>query len=328
MQRIADLAGVSRATVSRALANSPLVSEATRTRIQSIASDEGYVLNQSARNFRLGKTRTIGIVMTGGQKSMPHISDPFSLEMIGVIADVLGEYGYNTLIAYERFLSAEQFTRSSIYQQSEGLIFIGQGHQHDELNRLNDAGLPIVVWGSHLLDCRYPVVGSDNVAGGLQATNHLIALGRRRIAFLGDKTLPEMADRYRGFLDALRAAGIKHSPRLEASIAFGAAEALEDVRSFLASSGPIDAMMCCSDLIAMAAISVLNERGQSVPVDVSITGYDDIQIAQRAAPPLTTISQGIARGGRALVDGLMQRLSGESCSDYVASADLIIRQSA
>lgn len=327
MQRLADLAGVSRATVSRALNDSELVNEATRERIQALAREQGYVLNEAARNFRLGRSHIVGVVLMLDLASKQHVYDPFFLEMIGNIADALGERGYNTLLSHAPLGTADAMVRSRLYQQSDGLVIVGQGNRHREINRLAAEPLPLVVWGASLPGRRYTVVGSDNRQGGFLATQHLIEQGCRHIAFFGDKSLPEIGERHAGYCEALQASGMAPEASLERAVPFDAARASAVIDAFLAPRPALDGIVCSSDLIAMTAVSSLGKAGLRVPADVAVVGYDDIGLAERAAPPLTTISQDIRGGGRRLVECLVALIHGETVRDAIAPARLVVRES-
>ncbi len=171
------------------------------------------------------------------------------------------------------------------------------------------------------------MVGSDNRQGGFLATQHLIEQGCRHIAFFGDKNLPEIGERHAGYREALQAAGMSPEEALERAVPFDAARASAVIDAFLAPRPALDGIVCSSDLIAMTAVSSLGKAGLRVPADVAVVGYDDIGLAERAAPPLTTISQDIRGGGRRLVENLISLIQGESVRDAIAPARLVVRES-
>jgi len=255
-----------------------------------------------------------------------HPSDPFFLDLLGAIADAVYERGYDLLLSRAAPWLREGGGNSILAGRADGIIVVGQGQRLAELRELARAHRPIVVWGAHLGHDEYLVVGGDNRAGGRLATEHLLSLGRKRVAFLGDPTLPETRLRHEGYLDALRASGLEAAAltwtsRFDSESAFAAAEAL-------ARAAPdLDGVVAASDVIAMSAIGALSRLGRRTPHDVSVVGYDDIGAAAWFNPPLTTISQSIRAGGAALVEALFQRLEGGEAQSRLIPAVLVVRAS-
>ena len=224
MADIARLAGVSTSTVSRALNGSPLINEETRQRVTELARSLNYTINQSAKNLRLGDNRTIGVVIPFDRKTRQHVSDPFFLGMLGSLADALTDRRYDLLLSR---VDAEHLDDlADLYDtgRASGIIVIGQWGHHDQLNELAARRVPFVVWGAQLPRQLYCSVGSDNVSGGSLATEHLLEQGRRRIAFLGDTGLPEVAQRHQGYLQAHRRLGVAVDPELHIVAPFTGAE--------------------------------------------------------------------------------------------------------
>lgn len=325
MSDIARLAGVSTSTVSRALSGSALVNEETRTRIADLARSLNYSINVGAKNLRLQQNRTVAVVIPYDTASGQSISDPFFLRMLGSVADALTERGFEMLLTR---VDAEHLNAAAAFYdggRAVGIILIGQWHHHDQLNELAARRVPLVVWGAHLAQQLYCTVGGDNFAGGEAATEHLIGLGRRRIAFLGDVELPEVAQRFAGYREALARHRLPFDRRLLAPIAFVAERARAAVQSLIDRKIEFDAVFACSDVLAMSSVSTLRENGRHVPTDVSVVGYDDIEMAAFFNPPLTTIRQSIEIGGRALVDCLFALLEGRAELPKVLSTELIVR---
>lgn len=329
MARLAELAGVSKSTVSRALADSPLVSKETKREIMALAAESGYTLNTAARNFRLGRTAIVAVVLTLQPDSPQTTNDPFFMSMIAEIAEQLRERGYNTLLSHERLTSADSFLQSQTYQGSDGVIFIGQGQLHATLNELAEKGLKMVVWGADLPNRLYSLVGSDNELGGYLACRHLISRGCETIGFMGDVNYPEPELRHAGYFRALNEAGLtERAPDINSEVSFNPIYSRDAMRSYLCNNPHIDGLICCSDLIAMSAISLLQEVGKIVPDDIRVIGYDNLTLAAITHPALTSVDQDISLGARQLCDALFAQLGGEMRSDQIEDARLVIRASA
>jgi DNA-binding LacI/PurR family transcriptional regulator len=328
MDDIARLAGVSVSTVSRALSQSPLVSEKTRTRIAELAKSLKYSVNVGAQNLRRGQNRTVAVVIPYDSKSRQHVSDPFFIGMVGSIADALTLQGYDMLLSR---IDADRLDLASQYCDSGravGVIVIGQWGHHDQLNELASRHLPLVVWGAELPKQLYCTVGSDNIEGGSLATGHLLKTGRKRVAFFGNTQMPEVAQRFEGYERAHRALGVPISPELVIQVPFIAEAAREAVKSLVAKQISFDALFACSDLLAITAIGALRDVGLSVPADVAVVGYDDVDIASYCHPALTTIHQSIEVAGRALVDALLAIQRGAEVAPNHLPTQLIVRSSA
>lgn len=328
MADIARLAGVSTATVSRALNRSPLVNEETRTRILELARSLKYSINIGAQNLRLRQNRTVAVVVPYDPETRQHLSDPFFLSMLGSLADALTDQGFEMLLS--RVDAGELDTAAAAYDTGRviGIILIGQWHHQDQLNALAARQVPIVVWGAQLPQQLYTSVGGDNVAGGKLATGHLLRHGRRRIAFFGDIDLPEVEQRHRGYCAALAAQGIDIDPALQVTVSFlpeGGQQALDALER---RDVDYDAVFASSDLLAMTAINTLRARGKRVPEDVAVVGYDDIELARYFHPALTTVRQPIEEAGRALVRALLGLIERKGWHSELLPTELIVRASA
>lgn len=328
MVDLAELAGVSKSTVSRSLADSPLIPVETKDRIRALARQHSFRLNKKARDFATNGTLTIAVVIPDTEEKDWRMTDPFFLELLGSVADSLDANKYELLLA-KTSSSTKDWAESHVRRGScDGIILMGQGVQHEEINKLAREGdVPLVVWGGLLEGQEYCTVGSDNRLGGAKAARHLLERGRKRIAFFGDKRLPEVGLRYAGFVSALEQAGLAIDPALEVAAPFGSEGAHKAITGFLAGASGVDGIFASADVIAMATVRALREAGRSVPEEISIVGYDDIALATYYSPPLTTIRQDSRAGGRELVSRLLTLIDGGQAEPLTLPTDLIVRAS-
>jgi DNA-binding LacI/PurR family transcriptional regulator len=328
---IAQMAGVSQPTVSRALRGSPSVSAATRARIEAIAKNLNYTVDRAASNLRSGQTRTLALLLFRDPSPGRTLINPFFLGMLGSIMESCAEVGHDLLVSFQNPTSNWQADYEDSHR-ADGLILLGYGDYaayREQLETLVARGTHFVRWGSVAPGQPGLTIGCDNHAGALAATRHLIAQGRQRIAFLGDATdhYPEFHDRYRGYCDALLEAGLSCDPALQVGAISSEEEGERAARALLARGQGFDGIMAASDLIALAAMRVLAEAGLRVPADVSLVGFDDIPAASFAHPPLTTVVQDAAAAGRLLVRALLAEIAGTSPTPNLLPATLVVRGS-
>ena len=325
MADIARAAGVSMSTVSRALSGNPLIKTATRERIGELARSMNYQIDVGAANLRKRDLRTVGLAILGD--SMQTISDPFILSLIGHIADELDDRGMNILLS--RIDTQRQHLLAQLVQSGQvlGLLVIGQMDIHPHLNDLARQGMPMVVWGAHLPDTLYPVVGGDNAQGGYLATRHLIEKGCRRIAFLGDRIYPEVLLRYEGYCRALAEAALAPDPQLYKPILFQDAALRQVIGAWVDDGTAFDSVFATSDVAALSVISALAAKGRRVPEDVRVVGYDDIAMSAYVHPSISSIRQPTGPAARAMVSMLFDTLAGQTCAPVSLAADLIVRDS-
>lgn len=327
MGDIARMAGVSESTVSRALSGSPLVAEKTRTRILELAKTAGYSVNEQARNLALKRTQTIEVIFPIERGTLQQVSDPFFVDMLAALTDELTANGYDVLLSKSTPWDEERPGCAFLGGRADGVIFVGQGRHKSRIRDFARTHKRVVVWGAADMDDDYCIVGSNNIAGAQMAADHMIGLGRKSIAFLGDRSLTEIAQRYEGYTHALTKAGLSVDQSLVLSTPFDIQKA-RAATTVLADLYPaFDALFAASDMIAIAAIASLREAGIRVPEDVSVVGFDDIPAGAHVNPSLTTIHQRIRHGGKLMVRKLLGIISGEEPKPEVIEAELIIRQS-
>lgn len=327
MADIARLAGVAESTVSRALADSNRVSEATKQRIRALVSESGYRINSRARSLRTQRTRTIEVVIAISETNRQHFSDPFFSQIIASIADALAERNYDLLVSRATPWSEMAGADALSSNRADGVIMIGQGRDPEMLAEYARSHHPVVVWGADIPGRNYAIVGSDNFLGGKLVGEHLLSLGRKRVVFLGDIRHTEIGMRHRGCMEALSPIGDVAEQALTVSMPFDSASAYKATHDLFRTGAWHDAIFAASDVIAIAAMQALSDLGVRVPEDVSVIGYDDIALAAYVSPALTTVRQDTTAGGHALVESMLSMLNGKARRDVVLPTELIIRRS-
>jgi DNA-binding LacI/PurR family transcriptional regulator len=326
MAELARRAGVSISTVSRALAGSTVVNQATRDRIATLARELDFRPNIQARNLRLQRTQAIGVIMPLGHQSNQHLTDPFFLSMLGYLADAIAERGYDMLLSKVIPTSDDWLDTLVRQNRFDGLVMIGQSNQAAQIDQAAASYRKIVVWGAKLPNQHYVTVGTDNYAGGRLAAQHLIERGRKRLMFLGDPQAAELRERQRGFMDACAEAGIAADAQ-SLPVELVAETAYSQLRAHFEAASAIDGIVAVSDVIAMSAIRALTDHGRKVPQDVAVTGFDDIALAAHTTPPLTTIRQDLEKGAKAMIDALFALMAGEDARPVEMPPQLIVRAS-
>lgn len=329
---IAYLAGVSQSTVSRALRGSPLVNRETTQRIQSIAKELNYKLDKNASNLRKQRSATLALLLFEDKTSDDSLINPFFLSMLGSITRACALRGYDLLISFQQ-LSNDWHAEYQDSHKADGLILLGYGDYlvaRDKLQTLAGQGTHFVCWGATVDDQPGVSIGCDNRQGGRLAIEHLLAQGRRRIAFLGNATAhcPEFHDRYLGHCDALAAAGIAVDPALQIDVVDSTEQdGYAGAQALLASALAFDAVFAASDLIAIGAMHALAAAGRRIPEDVAVVGFDDIPTARFANPPLTTVLQDTKLAGEMLVDAVLRMIDGETVANQRLQTRLVVRRS-
>jgi DNA-binding LacI/PurR family transcriptional regulator len=324
---LAKLVGVSAGTVSRALANSSLVNTETREKIQALARQHGFRPNQMAKRLRIKETKVIGVVVPLGHEQRQHLSDPFFMTILGHLADALTEDGYDIMLSRVIPDAEDWLERIADSGMLDGVLLIGQSNQFDAIERVAAWYRPMVVWGSYRPEQVHCTVGVDNRLGGQLAGECLIARGCKRLGFVGEIAAPEFSERFLGLRDAAAAAGLAAPQHFHVHVASDMmtgeiANHIEAIRA------TCDGVATASDLIAMQTVRALADRGVRVPDDMAIVGFDDLPFAEQTIPRLTTISQNIASGARAMVDVLFERIGGTAAPSVEMAPTLVRRDTA
>ena len=325
---IARLAGVSKSTVSRALNNSPLISQETREQIQAIARQHNFKINAPARQLSLQQSNTIAFVTHAYHKEFS-VADLFGLEILGGISKGLYAQGYDLLVIHVAPQDTQWAHQYLDTGRVDGFILMTSTYKQYHIHALLEMSAPFIVWGVPLTETEYCTVTGDNLTGGTIATEYLIRSGRKRIGFIGGlQGELEVQHRYEGYRTALGAADRPVEPALVTYGDFSNTSGARAMHELLESAPDLDAVFINSDLMAIAAMDVIREHGRSVPDDVAVVGYDDLSIAEHSNPPLTTVRQNIPLAGKMLAENLIKYLKTGSVTHTIIPVDLVIRKSA
>ncbi len=323
---IAQAAGVSHSTVSRALSDSPLVKAATKTRIQQLAREMGYSPDAWARSLVMGRTQTIGVVVTT-------IADPFIADVIQGIESTAYEHGYTIILATSNSDPAREMAAVDMLKSKrvDGVIVTSSRVGSLYQGYLERIGVPVVILNNHSEQSgRYTFsVTVDNEHGGHLATQHLIQLGHRRIAHItGPAGHSSSEGRLAGYRQALMEAGITFDPALVAPGA-GRTEAGEHgLAMFVALAQPPSAVFCYNDVTAIGVLHAAQKSGLVIPRDLAVVGFDDISFASFVHPPLTTVAQPkFEMGQQAMQMALALMAAQAPVSDIIVKGQLIVRES-
>ncbi len=327
---IAEICCVSKSTVSRALNDSPQISDDTKQRIRTVAKEHHFQINIPARQLSLQRSHTIAFVVVSSQADECFsMIDLFLLEMLGAVSSTLSTYHYDMLVANINARDPDWPSQYLDTGRVDGFILLTTNRKQQHVKTLIKTGAQFIVWGMPLPQQKYCSVISDNFGGGKMATEYLLKQGRRRIAFIGgpaDEFEPQQ--RYEGYAAALQESGQKVDPSLvrygDWSNESGAAQAGQ----ILAIAPDLDAIFANSDLMAVGAINMLQQQGKRVPEDVAVVGYDDLSLAKLNRPALTTISQKIPQVGKLLAQNLIEHIKTGLVTNVTIPAELVIRESA
>ena len=323
---VAKAAGVSAATVSRALSAPDSVRPETRERVMESVRRLNYTPNEAARTLRAGAARMALVAVPH------HYSGAFITGVVNAIDAGLSESGY-TMIVGSLDDKAEKTRRlvGLVYaRQIDGVIILANCAGPLGGKSVLDAGVPVVAVTAALDRPGYPTVLIDDEACAIAQTRHLIDLGHRRLLYVaGPARHYNEIHRYRGFREAVRTAGLDRSDVQRFVGDYTLAGGVEAGRRFLTQRGRATGVVCCSDETAIGFIKTVSGAGVRIPQDVSVVGFDDIEFAEFCEPTLTTIHQPRGQLGAEGARALLRRLHGERPSDQpiVIKGELIVRGS-
>ncbi len=302
---VAKQAGVGLGTVSRVLNDSPLVSETTRQRVLQVIAELDYSPSPVARRLSLGKTLTIGTIA-------PFFTRPSCVERLRGIEASLAESEYDLILFNVETVERRNacFREVPRRDRVDGVLIVSLTPSDQDVARFDEAQVPVVLVDAHHPDLSRAV--TDDVKGGRLATRHLIDLGHRRIAYVSDPLqgpfhFTSSRDRYQGYRQALEAASLPFCPDYHRQGKHGRYEARHLTSELLALPDPPTAVFAASDTQAMGVLEAAQDAGLAVPADLSVVGYDDIEVAEYLR--LTTVRQQLFESGEQGVDLLLQTLA-------------------
>jgi DNA-binding LacI/PurR family transcriptional regulator len=337
LETVAAYAGVSRATVSRVINHSPKVSPEVREAVEAAIGELGYVPNRAARTLVTRRTDSLAMIIP--EPDAFFFADPYLTTLVTEVNRALDETELQLVLVMQGQGNGTAHGRMERYVTSghvDGVILVSVHEANPLPGILAAAGVPVVHGGRPAAADgagpagrgarALPYVDVDNVFGARQAAEHLLALGRRRIATIaGPADMTAGQDRLAGYRAALEDAGreplVRHGDFTEQSGYLAA-------RALLEADPALDAVFAASDLMACGALRALRDAGRRAPGDVAVVGFDDLGVAEAADPPLTSVRQPIKRVARELVRLLLARLDGQDVESMTLPTTLTRRASA
>lgn len=306
---VAARAGVSVKTVSNVINDYPHITAHTRAKVEAAIADLDYRPNVSARSLRKGRSDFIAL-------AIPEMASPYFAELGAAFSRAAKRRGLTVLIEQtEGEPAAEQMILDGMRGQLiDGIVFSPITSSPAKISAAVGSGKPLILLGERTTGGTFDHVAVDSVQAAYDATTHLISLGRRRIAAIGvggGGASGTGAVRRRGYRKALKAAGLPHDPELElAGTGYHRLDGAASMRALLELPEPPDAVFCFNDLLALGALRTLADAGLSVPDDVAVVGFDDIEDGRYHSPSLTTISPDKEWLADQTVTLLLERIAG------------------
>ena len=311
LDEVAELAGVSRATVSRVVNGSPKERPEARRAVEEAVAQLRYVPNRMARSLVTRRTDTIALVLSESNTQV--FSDPFFAGVVRELSEALADTEMNLVLLAARGEREQEKVGRYVRQGHVDGVILMSLHSEDTLpGILADAHVPLVLSGRPLDGHEVCYVDADNAGGAQAATAHLLGSGRRRVATVtGPRDMIAGIDRYAGYRRALEAAGLPEDPALVAEGDFTEAGGARAMAALLERAPDLDAVFVASDPMALGALRVLRAAGRSVPGDVAMVGFDDAAVAATSDPPLTTVAQPLGEMTRLMTDLLLAQVEGD-----------------
>ena len=321
---VARRAGVSTASVSRALNQPDAVRPEVRQRIEAAIGELGYIPSAAARALVTRHSRVVGAIV-------PTLDNAIFASCISALQRRLAEHGYTLLIAASEYDLDQEVTeaRAMLSRGVEGVMLIGQRHDPSVFDLFNREDIAHVSCWTYSPDAPYPCIGFDNRRAARRLTNHVIDVGHRRIGVIAGITQgnDRAERRLEGIRDAIKTRGLTLPDDLIVEMPYGIAEGKEGLRLLRqAHGGPPSAIICGNDMLAIGALLECQDTGTAVPAELSIVGFDDLPLSAHLRPALTTIRVPATEMGARAADYLVARLSGHPAEGHVeVETSLILR---
>ncbi|HET8842074.1 MAG TPA: LacI family DNA-binding transcriptional regulator [Ktedonobacteraceae bacterium] len=333
-EQVAQLAGVSRATVSRVLNGSPRISDEARERVHNAIKTLGYEPNIVAQNLARPRSRMIALSLFHENEGLAisqlgRTENYFYIDMIQHIDRSVAAIGYDLFMPSLPRSKPESYIRSIRARRAAGIIMLAIDQSDPRIQALIEAKIPTVFVDTMGEGSHATYAQSNHLEGASQIAEHLLALGHRRIAFLIEPlSNPTSTERLLGCQQVMARAGIPFDPGLLCQVEWSTDEAYQAARVFLSRRRDFTAIVAGSDMMAIGILRALHEAGLRVPEDVSLTGFDDVVLSQYTTPPLTTIRQDKEALGSGAVQRLIALIEEEgNVSPLIVPSQLVVRAS-
>ncbi len=302
---IARRAGVAHSTVSRALRDDEAIPARTAQRIKRLAARMGYVPSVVARSLKTSRSRALGLVVT-------NIADPFLSEVVRGVEEAALDAGYSLLLAASNHDAEREkaILRALAERRADGVIICSSHVSAERLRELEAFGVPLALINNQVAGDFAHSIYHDDEWGGREVTRHLIGLGHRRIAYLGNAEGGRAsADRQAGYRAEMKAAGLRVSRAWCLAGPGGRPPGgAAGAERFLQLYPRPTALFCYNDMMALGALQRLKQAGLRIPADCSVAGFDDVFVAEYADPPLTTFAQPKHQLGREAAELILNLL--------------------
>ncbi len=319
IREVAKLANVSPATVSRVMNGTANVDEEKKERVLRAISETGFVPNEVARSLFKKSAKTIGLLV-------PSIENPFFVQLANAIEKTAEEHGYRMILcgtgsAYEKEKSMIQMLTS---MNADGIIMTTSNPEVKPL--IEQCSIPVVITdrqSENISGCDY--VHCDHYVGGRLAVKHLLECGCRNIVCMkGSQDISSAKERYEGYRDVCREKGIKEQ---SINCDYDFEEGLKKTEELLEKYPKVDGIIACNDMVAISVYKILHKKGISVPEQIQIVGYDNVNLASLMTPELTTVAQPIEEIGKKAAEMIIDRKDGQKTNkEYIYQATLIKRE--
>ena len=328
LEDIARMSGVSRSTVSRVINDDPNVKESTRRKVWELIHTINFQPNLAARGLAAGRTQVLGLVIPMAVTSI--FADPYFPLLIQGISSACNAREYSMML----WLAEPEFERHMagriLYSGLIDGVIVASAVTDDPIvvALINGKKVPFIMVGRHQSDPTVSYVDVDNRSGAAQAIEHLIRLGRKRIATIrGPQTMIAGFDRFQGYLDALTQAKMPVEINLVAEGEFSETGGYQAMQKLLPHQP--DAVFAASDMMAVGAMMAIEEAGLTIPADIAVVGFDGIPSSSHTDPPLTTMRQPIVRSGSMAAQLLIDMIENPSPTPrrVILTSELVIRKS-